>query len=214
MISAIQEHLESIYGIRCQVRVSEFLVDRAAAEELGGTGRSHEELLVRDGLEGEGDLEVALYFSPELLERLQRFSSQPPGAALEQELPAYCQLAEGVSHFLYLAHSAEQGRKVSLLELEAQAEIDKFVTCLLARWEGNVVAWSEELISRLFDRVTYNPALSSAERFRYEEANRLARGYCRRLNRQICTRRLEQLLSDLRYSYRLGAEAKLRHLNG
>ena len=43
-------------------------------------------------------------------------------------------------------------------------------------------------------------------------ANRLARNYCARLLPHVAERRLDKLLSALRYSYRLGAEAKLRHL--
>jgi hypothetical protein len=42
-------------------------------------------------------------------------------------------VAEGVSHFVYLS-SAMLERSVSLLELEAQAEVDKFAICGLLRW--------------------------------------------------------------------------------
>ena len=47
---------------------------------------------------------------------------------------------------------------------------------------------------------------------RYEEANRLSAAYCQRLIRHVAERRMDRLLSELRYSYRLGAEAKLRYL--
>jgi hypothetical protein len=123
----------------------------------------------------------------------------------------FCLLAEGVSHFVYMAHTALHGRRVSLLELEAQAEVDKFALCLLDRWGEGVREWAEELRSRLFDRVTYGLKLSVAERWRYEEANRLSRNFCSRLMEHVAGRRLERLLSELRYAYRLGAEAKLRH---
>ncbi|MET0405147.1 MAG: hypothetical protein ABW123_22215, partial [Cystobacter sp.] len=155
--------------------------------------------------------ELALYLAPALLRRLAPYEHGPVDALLKRELEGFCQLAEGVSHFLYLAHTAVQERTVSLLELEAQAEVDKFALCLLHRWGAGVRSWAEELRWRLFDRVSYLPRLTEEERWRYQEANRLSRNFCSRLMGHVAARRLEGLLSDLRYAYRLGAEAKLRH---
>jgi hypothetical protein len=61
--------------------------------------------------------------------------------------------------------------------------------------------------------VQYVPGLNSEERWRYQEACRLARGYCSRLLPVIAAGHLDRLLGQLRYSYRLGADAKLRHLS-
>ncbi|PTL82566.1 hypothetical protein [Vitiosangium sp. GDMCC 1.1324] len=208
MIGRVQAHLEAIYGITCAARAEVFVVDTEAAVQLGATGRAEEELLV---LEGEGQLELALYLAPSLLHRLKPYESGPVASLLERELDGFCQLAEGVSHFVYVAHTATHGRTVSLLELEAQAEVDKFALCLLHRWGDGVGAWAGELRRRLFDRVSYREQLSGEERWRYEEANRLSRNFCSRLMGHVTARRLERLLSELRYAYRLGAEAKLRH---
>jgi hypothetical protein len=208
MIGRVQAHLEAIYGFTCEARAEVFLVDAEAALLLGSTGRSEEELLVH---EEDGELEVALYLAPALLRRLEPYASGPVHSLMEGELDGFCQLAEGVSHFMYLAHTATQERTVSLLELEAQAEVDKFALCLLHRWGAGVRGWAEELRWRLFDRVSYRPRLSEEERWRYQEANRLSRNFCSRLMGHVSSRRLERLLSDLRYAYRLGAEAKLRH---
>ncbi len=208
MIDRIQTHLEAIYGISCEARAETFVVDTEAAVQLGATGRADEELLVS---EDEGELELALYLAPSLLDRLKPYEAGPVGYILDGDLDGYCQLAEGVSHFLYVAHTAAHGRALSLLELEAQAEVDKFALCLLQRWGEGVGGWAEELLRRLFDRVSYRAKLSEAERWRYEEANRLSRNFCSRLMGHVSGRRLERLLSELRYAYRLGAEAKLRH---
>ncbi|HYI01478.1 hypothetical protein [Hyalangium sp.] len=212
MISRIQDHLEAIYGITCAARAETFVVDTEAAVQLGATGRAEEELLVAEG-EEQGDLELALYLSPALLDRLKPYEAGPVGYLLDGDLDGYCQLAEGVSHFLYVAHTASHGRALSLLELEAQAEVDKFAVCLLHRWGEGVKAWSDELLHRLFERVSYRSRLSSQERWRYEEANRLSRTFCTRLMGHVAGRRLDRLLSELRYAYRLGAEAKLRHFS-
>lgn len=210
MIGRMQDHLQAIYGFTCEARAETFVVDTEAAAQLGGTGRAEEELLVS---EGEDALELALYLAPSLLDRLKPYEAGPVGYVLDGDLDGYCQLAEGVSHFLYVAHTAAHGRALSLLELEAQAEVDKFAVCLLHRWGEGVKAWSEELLSRLFDRISYRPSLSTQERWRYVEANRLSRNFCNRLMGHVGGRRLDRLLSDLRYAYRLGAEAKLRHFS-
>ncbi|MCP3143708.1 hypothetical protein [Pyxidicoccus xibeiensis] len=208
MIGRMQDHLEAIYGFTCEARAEGFVVDTESAVQLGGTGRAEEELLVHEA----GDaLELALYLSPALLDRLKPYEAGPMGYVLDGDLEGYCQVAEGVSHFLYVAHTASHGRTVSLLELEAQAEVDKFAVCLLHRWGEGVEAWAAELLRRLFDRVSYREKLSPQERWRYEEANRLSRRFCARLMGHVAGRRLDRLLGDLRYAYRLGAEAKLRH---
>ncbi|MDY7229790.1 hypothetical protein [Hyalangium rubrum] len=208
MIGRVQDHLEAIYGITCEARAETFVVDTEAAVQLGGTGRTEEELLVS---EAEGELEMALYLAPSLLSRLKPYEAGPVGHLLDGDLDGYCQLAEGVSHFLYVAHTAAHGRALSLLELEAQAEVDKFAVCLLHRWGEGVKAWAQELLRRLFDRVSYHARLSPQERWRYEQANRLSRNFCSRLMVHVAERRLDRLLSELRYAYRLGAEAKLAH---
>jgi hypothetical protein len=208
MIGRVQEHLEAIYGFICEARAEAFVVDTEAAVQLGATGRAEEELLVHEAGE---DVELALYLSPALLDRLKPYEAGPVGYLLDTDLDGYCQMAEGVSHFLYVAHTVAHGRTVSLLELEAQAEVDKFAVCLLHRWGEGVKAWADELLARLFQRVSYRPGLSARERWRYEEANRLSYRFCQRLMGHVEGRRLDKLLSDLRYAYRLGAEAKLRH---
>ncbi len=193
----LQQHLEAIYGIRCELRVTDCLLDEQQARALGGTMRAREELLVR---EDEGQLEVGLFLAPELLHRAS-------------DLGAFCEAAEGVSHFLYLHRAAALDRQVSLLELEAQAEVDKFAICALGMWvEDPAGSRVQGLFRRLFDDTCLRAELSTEESWRYREASRLARIYCQRLMRIIAARRLERLLTELRYAYRLGAEAKLDYL--
>jgi hypothetical protein len=109
---------------------------------------------------------------------------------------------------VYLAQSAAQERSVSMLELEAQAEVDKFAVCTLLKWGAKA---GNELVTRLFDKVRLRETLSAAERWRYVESSRLAKSYCGRLGRLVRGGSLEGLLRELRHAYRLGAEAKLAY---
>ncbi len=205
MLDALQEQLEAIYGIRAEYRAKDFLVDSDAARKLGGSGRSREELLVAEGTEG---LELALYVEPELLARV---TAAGPEGAMTADIGDFCEVAEGVSHFLYVAHTVNQERTVSLLELEAQAEVDKFAVCTLLKWGLNVGRWAGSLVGRLFEQVQLRHSLSEPERWRYWEANRLAKAYCERLLPMVRSGRMDKLLAELRHGYRLGAEAKLQY---
>ena len=191
MLDAIQEQIESVYGIRCGFRASDFVVNADQARQLGCTGRSSEELLVSESDEG---LELALFLDESILEG--------------RTLGDFCEVAEGVSHFLYMTRAAELERHVSLLELEAQAEVDKFVLCALRRWGSDATS----LVRQLFDAVRLRPQLDAMERWRYSEANRLAKTYVKRLLPMFATRRLDRILGELRHMYRLGADAKLQYL--
>lgn len=205
LLDRIQEHLEAIYGIRCELKVSDYLVDAASAKALGGSG-DREQLLVS---EGDETLELALFVQPELISRLETREARE---AARHQLGDFCEATEGVSHFLYMHRAATLDRQVSLLELEAQSEVDKFASCALLDWAAGSRA-AKELHARIFDRVGYRADLEPHERWRYEEANRIARAYCKRLLEHVTARRLDALLAELRATYRLGAEAKLARLS-
>lgn len=203
ILDRIQAHLEAIYGLDCSLKAKDFLLGEEQLRSVGRTPRSREELLVHESDDG---LDVGLFLHPDVLDEIEPCDGLPS----ERQLPAYCEAAEGVSHFLYLQHTAESDRRVSLLELEAQAEIDKFAACTLLSWKN--VPSPTEWIHRLFERIRYADGLAAEERWRYEEANRLAKAYCKKLVPLIVARRLDRLLAELRHSYRLGAEAKLAYL--
>jgi len=169
---------------------------------------SDEELWVHEAEDG---LELGLYYSAALRTHLAKGSLGEEGW-IATRLDAYCRLAEGVSHFLYLVRSATLGRRLSMLELEAQAEVDKFASLAVQRWPTLHGGSARELHARLFRDVSYRPGLAPDEQARYAEANRLAALFTARLLAHVASRRLDRLLEALRYAYRLGAEAKLHHL--
>jgi len=124
--------------------------------------------------------------------------------------------AEGISHFVYLATRAGQGRRMSLLELELQAEVDKFAVLLVPTWGTGrraLARLSSALRHRLFDGVRYLEHLDAEERGRYRRANQLAAGYARWLeHRFVGSGDLEGLLRELRATYRRGTSDKPDYL--
>jgi hypothetical protein len=195
----VQGWLHGIYRVEAP-RVGDFLCGREAAARAGHEVRAGEELLVLEEADG---LWLGLHLDEAVV-----------AGALRGDLPALVQVVEGVSHFVFLASRAAAGRPVSLLELEAQAEVDKFALLLLIRWRFDRRRRSRALRRRLFERVGYLGHLAAEELTRYREANRLGAGYARFLEgRYVDDADVEGLLRELRRSYRLGAGEKLAYLD-
>ena len=115
---------------------------------------------------------------------------------------------EGVSHFIYAVRCARAERPVSQLELELQAEVDKYITCLLVTEPEAEV--SAALRRRLFGDIAYEPDLDHDEHARYRAANDNAERYAAWLEQAFVTpRRIPEMLAELRRFYRLGLAAKL-----
>lgn len=203
--------LASIYDVEPDGDVSNFLTtDEALVRRLDRHGRRcREKLLLASDAE---HVDLSLYIDSEVLDNL---TSQNPFQRLHDDnLEDYWTAIEGVSHFVYVAWNAAFGKRVTLLELELQAEIDKYVTTmfLLYRQRGGHVP--PELHRWLFDRPVLCHRLAADERDRYRHANRFAAKFCRQLSARLAHRpRRTRLMRDLRRFYRLPKVGKLRHIS-
>jgi len=213
VLRGLQELLGSLYDVPLDYDVYDFLVtDRRALrgfEPANDARAPDEELLLAESSDGAG---MALYLDAGLLRRLEH--ADPLGALTEENLQDYCTALEGVSHFHYSAWRLTRDVPVSLLELETQAEVDKYVATvfLVAAQSGGL--YPTQVHARLFDRVAFDAGLAPAQYERYRTAHRSAAHYCRALERRFVRRgqaRIEALLRELRLFYRLGSAAKLRH---
>ncbi|MFO0675165.1 MAG: hypothetical protein U0169_01425 [Polyangiaceae bacterium] len=191
LATAVQSSLERLYQLDRVADVHAFV------EPLGEGER--EVLLVR---ESDGDMELSL--------RLPVFPAASFDLSEGGDLDALCQLVEGVSHFVYLTDRAHDGREATQLELEVQAEVDKFVMLLawLARWD---LATSRRVRSRLFEEVAFLHDTGSEQGERYRLANETAGRFARRLEeRFVGAGRMAEMQRELRRFYRMGQEDKLR----
>jgi hypothetical protein len=213
VLQGLQSLLERLYDVDIDYDVYDFLItDRGVLPGLAPAAVSRqieEELLLAETADGAG---MALYLDPGLLRRLE--GADPVGALTEGNLADYCTALEGVSHFVYSAWRLDCDTPVSLLELETQAEVDKYAVTvfLLADQQGG--GYPAHVHPRLFDRVSFDERLEPDQYARYLTAHRFAAHYCRRLERRFVTRgeaRVEALVRELRKFYRLGSAAKLRH---
>jgi len=199
----VQRGLEELYRVDTGVEIGDFVVGAELRDALVAARRPREQLLV---CEADGELALALFIDPRALANL---SSHDPARRLgDHNLGDFLLVIEGVSHFIYAIRCARAERPVSQLELELQAEVDKYVTCLLATEPGAEV--SAALRRRLFDDAAYEPDLDHDERDRYRAANDNAQRYAAYLEQSfVVPRRIPEMLAELRRFYRLGLAGKL-----
>jgi hypothetical protein len=202
-IKRVQRGLEALYRVDTGCEVGDFVVGTEYRDELVRERRAREQLLV---VEADGELNVALYLEPSVIANLD--SHDPSHRLGDHNLGDFLLAIEGVSHFIYTVCCARAERPVSQLELELQAEVDKYVTCLLTTEPE--VDMSTTLRRRLFDDATYEPDLDDDEQQRYRVANDNANVYAEWLEKTfIARRRIPEMLGELRRFYRQGLAAKL-----
>ncbi|MFO0639360.1 MAG: hypothetical protein U0183_09105 [Polyangiaceae bacterium] len=162
-------------------------------------GEEREAVFVRDA----GDaLEIEL--------RVPKLAAESDTRALDP----LCQIIEGVSHFVYLAARAERKRETTQLELEIQAEVDKYVV-LAHGVSGFSAASSERLRRRLYEGVSYVHDEGTHEGERYRVANGAAHRFTERIERKyVGTSRVLAMREELRAFFEMGLEEKLRAARG
>lgn len=203
----LQRSLESSYRLPRGPDVARHLTHDAGLR-AACTGRApagvdvvDEELLL---LEEEGELFLALYLGESVLEALAQHD--PREALHAGNLQAFLHLVEGVSHYRYVVDRAANQRRVTLLELELQAEIDKYV--LLVQW---LLAQRHRPVQMRVRALLYegNVFLHEADSEageRYRVAARYAGAWCTRLGRLLPGWR------EMQHLWRLPLEAKVRHI--
>ena len=212
MLRNLQTLLAQLYRIEPPADVRDYLITDArqarALEGEGGRDTDEKLLLAED----QDELHLALYLDAELLDRL---ASRDPFEYLDADnFEDFCKVVEGLSHFNYLTWNASADRRVTLLELELQAEIDKYMGARTLATHQARPELEATLFAVLFESPRFHATLSAAEHERYSYAARFAGWYCRSLEaRYACGLPGGEMLQELRDFYRLSQPAKLSHIH-
>lgn len=216
ILRQLQQLIGGIYDVSVAHDVYDFLVTNRNQLPLAARdSASDEELIVAEGPDSVG---VSLYLDPDLLARLQR--SDPLVKLNQENVADYWTALEGVSHFVYFAWNAGHDKPVTLLELELQAEIDKYVASYLLLRQQYPERFPIELLHVLFERTRIDPLLARGRESLYRAATRHAERFCRRLAQRFSESRsavagsvLESgVLAELRRFYRLTDARKVAHI--
>ena len=220
LLSRLQSMISGIYDVSIAHDVYDFLVtDRGRLPAAARGGTAEEELIVAEPAAGGDAVALSLYLDPALLSRLTR---EDPLVRLHAgNVADWCTALEGVSHFLYLAWNAGHDKPVSLLELEMQAEVDKYVASYWLLRRQLPQHFPAELRQVLFERTRVDPRADAAGRGElYREASRYAGKFCARLEWLLARDRAAPhgadgaVLAELRRFYRLTHARKRALIEG
>ena len=209
VLGQLQSLLSDIYSLEMPYDVYDFLItDSQLANQLdAGWRRVDEKLLIAEEV---GATSVSLYLEQGLMGRLQ--DNNPAYRLDSGNLRDFWIALEGVSHFTYYVWNAKVEKSVTLLEMELQAEVDKFIgTILLLRQQGENPPLN--LHHRLFELPRFDTRLSDDELTRYQDANHFAAKYCKKLAPKLSRWTAgSELNKKLCQFYRLTQPAKIRHI--
>lgn len=180
MLSELQQRLSNINGIDPGHDIADFLVtDRALALALSNGSlleNSNETLLVAEEDDG---VSLSVFLDSETLSRV--VDADPLTELQPELLEDLWSVMEGISHFNYLVASAIRDRPVTLLELELQAEVDKYAATLALLLAQGDTYLPSRLHSWLFERVKFREDLDADQLARYQTANDYAGRFCHQL---------------------------------
>lgn len=205
-VRRLQARLSSLYALDLAVDAADFVVDDAGRAALtmalgGAPSTDREALWV---LEEPDALNVALCIADHLI---------GGDVLVDADLDRYCAVLEGVSHLLYLLDRAARRSTLTLLEMELQAEVDKFLTTWFAHHDAQVPISAPDLQQRLFAHCTIPSRGDATEDARYRAANRYAARYCRHLERRyLRVGRVHPMLAEVRRFWRMGHAEKIAHI--
>lgn len=211
LLTQLQRHLSRLYETPTEYDIYDFLItDPAIARAITPQGHcSNEERLLIS--QSDHHLDISVYLDHKTLTQLNY--DDPIKALHEGNLSAFMLALESVSHFQYLCWNANFDKSVTLLELELQAEVDKYVMALtLLRTQGTTTD-TNTVHRRLFKNVHFRRDLEDQDRSRYQAANNYAAKYCRNLSDNFPTHQNQaDFLSELRRFYRLTQNEKIRRI--
>jgi hypothetical protein len=132
----------------------------------------------------------------------------------EKNIHAFCIMAEEISHFLYTTWKARHRIQMTKLELELQAEVDKFIICTFYCLKHEARINNLHLKELLFETFSLEKDLPLESKNRYATASRLALHYCHFLENHFIKKvHFSQMMEEIRRFYRLGQTDKISHIN-
>ncbi len=164
-------------------------------------------------MEADEDEREALFLrqTGDSLEICVRLPSLPEND--DGSLDRMCQIIEGVSHFVMVTERARAERETTHLELEMQAEVDKYVVLAtaLARRGTFDRTTSNRLRAQLYEGASFVHERETETGDRYRLASQAAARFVRRIERGYAvSRNIDDMRSHLRRFFAASQEGKLR----
>ncbi len=216
LINELQRKIEKTYALDTGItNIEQYIVgDRGykefyAKEKIRTVINSHSgaRVLIRDA---GGMLKVSIYYPDELIKELE---DNDPRLGLHDDNIDFCaSFIEELDHFLFIAQNYKLNRPFSLLELELQANVTKYLVLkYFIALQNKSIKLSksdrEYIRYHLFYKRKYDIE-DTSERKRYEDAGAFGMLY----TKYIDLLPQEDRLRDLRQFSRMTCPSKIRHI--
>ncbi|MFK8079455.1 MAG: hypothetical protein AB8B97_04155 [Granulosicoccus sp.] len=204
LLADLQNRIESRYDLDIPYCIEQFVsCDKSVADRLASEQAN--EGLPRPSIDEEvvfihqhdDALEFTVYVDEALLAAVDNSQA---------DLDGLCTVVEGVSHAVCLLWHAHNDRQIRPIDLELQAEIDKFMILIEEQSDARE---RRHLHSQLFANCKLIPSQGTVLHERYRTASKLASRYCHWLNHRFSADGDKASLhQELARFYRLSGHAK------
>jgi len=216
LIKELQKKIEKTYALDTGItNIEQYIIgDKGyeefyANEEIRTVVNSHSgaRVLLR---EAEDALKVSIYYPDALIRKLE--DNDPRLGIHDENIDLCASFIEELDHFLFIAQNYKSNRPFSLLELELQANVTKYLVL-----KYFIALQNRSLRLSKFDREYIRHHLfykrkfdieDTLERKRYEDAGKFGMMY----TEQIDLLSHEERLRDLRQFSRMTCPSKIRHI--
>jgi len=170
ILSQIDQRIQNVNGFENEFSFEDFLF---VSDE------NQNALVVK---EDQGEASVLLCLQEKIIKRIE--NKIVPWDFKPELLPDLSIAIEELSHFNTYCKRAAEDREISPLELEVQAEVDKFALALEWLDELNQEKLQDEIFEILFGQCQVGAWVSGSKADRYVDAHRIARNFCRTILQQ------------------------------
>lgn len=201
ILNQIYKYLCSFYDLPAHTLPELYLLNNFKTTDVRVNDMLNRESVLIKNI-GNDEWEIGIYINPNILNRLN---------ANEYNFDDMSCAIEGVSHFLYLINRVNNNIKCSPLELELQAEIDKFIVLTAI---GRFQPWAARLaLDNLFQNYSIINNLSKNKKELYFSASILAAEYCRKLFNYIIENKHEYMKKNIGYFFKSNLEDKIKTIH-
>jgi len=216
MLTTIQQQFEKLYQLPQHRTIEDFLINQETLSTLQAGWRQVPAPAHCRGMlllsPHHDELGVAVYLDDRVLNNLA--VHDPRSGLHANNLYDFCTMVEEVSHFLYVTWKAGNNRQMTRLEIELQAEVDKFIFCSFYGAHQHNPDCGMPLKEILFETFSLQHQLPQESQKRYLTASKLALHYCHFLERRYMKKELlRHLLGEIRQFYRFGQAEKISHIH-
>ena len=216
LIKELQKKIEKTYALDTGItNIEQYIIgDKGyeefyAKEEIRTVVNSHSgaKVLLRNA----GDtLKVSIYYPDALIRELE--DNDPRLGIHDENIDLCASFVEELDHFLFIAQNYKSNRPFSLLELELQANVTKYLVLkyfvALQNRSLKLSEFDREYIKHhLFYKRNFDVE-DTSERKRYEDAGKFGMMYTEYIDRLP----QEDRLRDLRQFSRMTCPSKIKHI--